>query len=244
VIARLKSRALPRLCLCVTLLGGMALNAQAMSVTPAINKGQLSVTVGEIQYPKTKLSKALNSGLPNNISLWLTLTHNSEQVQAIHLNHQITYDLWDEVYLVQSQSSTGVQSSHTVNSLEQLLQILSSMTLDNIMPGRTIKASSGYQLKAQVIVNPVQIDRIKKIQAWIASSNGHKKPSTVLAHKPVGLGANASAVDFGVSATGVASTGPRFQKLFDKILEQYTQSDEIPALWHSQPVIVDVKLRP
>lgn len=220
----------------------------AMTVSPTIDNGQLSVTVAQLQYPKAKLGKALKSGLPNNISLWLSLTHNGKQIQAVHLNHQITFDLWDEVYLLQSRSSTGVQSSHSVKSLEQLLQMLSSMTIDNIMPERAIATSNGYQLKAQVIVNPVQIERIKKIQAWIASSNGYSKPAGNLTQRAATISnvtANVAAkVDVGASSAGVTSSGPRFQKLFDKILEQYAQSDEIPALWHSQPIIADVKLRP
>ncbi|MCJ8271472.1 MAG: DUF4390 domain-containing protein [Psychrosphaera sp.] len=224
----------------VLICGNMGQSALALTVSPTISDGRLSVTVGDINYPKTALDKALKSGLPNNIGLWLTLTRDDKEVHVAHLNHQITYDLWDEVYQVQTTSTTGVQSSQMVSSQTQLLSQLSSIALGNVVPVAVLQPRGQYRLKAQVIVNPVQVERIKKIQAWIASSQGYDKPSAhQLGASGLGQGLQTRA-EHSVATTGVSSAGPRFQKLFDQILAQYMSSEKMPALWHSKAVTAEL----
>jgi hypothetical protein len=225
----------------VLMCGNMGQSALALTVSPTLNDGRLSVTVGDINYPKATLDKALKSGLPNNIGLWLTLTRDDKEVYVVHLNYRITYDLWDEVYQVQTNSTTGVESSQMVPSQTQLLSQLSSIALGNVVPGAMLRPQGQYRLKAQVIVNPVQVERIKKIQAWIASSKGFDKPSAnQLGTTGLGQGLQSRA-EQSIATTGVSSAGPRFQKLFDQILEQYMSNEKMPALWHRKAVTADVK---
>ena len=56
-------------------------------------------------------------------------------------------------------------------------------------------------------------------------------------------GADASRIiNQGTRGETLGSARPRFQKLFDKILEQYITRDEIPALWSSETVTFDFQI--
>lgn len=217
------------------------LQAQAIEVSSATLNGQLSVTLSKIDYPAQFINKELDSGLPNTISLILSLHKNNQQLHALTVNIQVLYDLWDEVYIVKQLSTDGVFNKRVFKTKKALVNWLGKIE-QRLIAVDQLKSNHSHQINVRVIVNPVKTERIKKIQAWIASSNGFTHRENKPQNNTSYVGSRSSRVG-GVSATGVAASGPRFQKLFDQILEQYMNTEEIPALWRSKQVVIDVDLK-
>lgn len=205
--------------------------AQALTLSSSISDGKVSATLSDIDYPTTVLVKALNSGLPNNINVLVIVSDNDKALYLHSVNHQITYDLWDEVYQVTTVHSNGQSKRDAVASLPVLLQQLSRITIDNITNNAVLASQLHYQLSAQVVINPVHVDQIEKIQAWLSNQSNQvlSQPTTGHSNSAAGSG------NLTISTIGVSS-GPRFKKLFDKILEQQRQSNQTPALWRSKKV--------
>ncbi len=216
------------------------LQAQAIEVSSKTLNGQLSVTLSEIDYPAQFINKELDSGLPNTISLILSLTKNNQPLHALTVNIQVLYDLWDEVYIVKQLTTDGQFNKRVFKTKAALVSWLDKIE-QRLIAVDKLKSNHSHQINARVIVNPVKTERIKKIQAWIASSNGFTHRENRPHSNSSYVGSRSSRVG-GVSTTGVAASGPRFQKLFDQILEQYMNTDEIPALWRSKQVVINVDL--
>ncbi|NQZ12603.1 MAG: hypothetical protein HRT35_36085 [Algicola sp.] len=217
------------------------LQAQAIELSSKNLNGQLSVTLSEIDYPAQFIDKELDSGLPNTINLLISLNENKQPLHTLTVNIQVLYDLWDEVYIVKQLSSDGVFNKKIFKTKKALVTWLGKIE-QRIIAVDKLKPNAAHQINAQVIVNPVKTERIKKIQAWIASSNGftHRENRQRSNSSYVGSRSNRAS---GVSSSGVAASGPRFQKLFDQILEQYMNTEQIPALWRSKQGVIDVDLK-
>ncbi|MCJ8268921.1 MAG: hypothetical protein MJK04_05900, partial [Psychrosphaera sp.] len=185
--------------------------------------------------------KELDSGLPNTISLILSLSENNQPRHALTVNIQVLYDLWDEVYIVKQLSSDGVFNKRVFKTKIALVTWLGKME-QRVIAVDQLKPNARHQINARVIVNPVKTERIKKIQAWIASSNGFTHRENRQRSNSSYVGSRSSRAS-GVSSSGVAASGPRFQKLFDQILEQYMNTEQIPALWRSKQGVIDVDLK-
>ena len=215
--------------------------ASAIDIQPSVKGKHLHAGLSNISYPDRFITKEVNSGLPNQVTVWMTLSEGGKQLHLVNQQLQITYDLWDEVYRVQVNGSgqTSVQFVATDNrALQQRLRHLQLGQLTQLV---NLNPALTYRLSAQVIVNPVQTERIRKIQAWLASSKGFTpseasgdRQNTSLMRASVRAGGQ----DVTPETGGVRSSGPRFKKLFDQILEQH-MDDDIPALWRSDVVVVE-----
>jgi len=228
-------------------------NVIAIELTPRIENHAMHISVNNIQYPKNIIEQDINSGLPNNISLIISLTRNGQQCFLTSVNYQITYDLWDEIYNVNISHADGVQKISFENST-LLVDFINNLTFTSANILKEIDSTEVHQLKAMVLVNPVKTERIKKIRAWIATSQGYTyeperdennilvtSNKTPLISSGQITGKEGKRVLKRKAGLADASIGrPRFQKLFDQILDQYMDPDEIPALWRSEQVSLDI----
>ena len=217
---------------------GQAVGAE---LSTEIKQNNLNVRFTGIDYPAQFVDKELDSGLPNTITVYMTLMADDKLLHGLTINYQVVYDLWDEVYIVHKNVSDGGSNQQRFKTKAALLEFLSAIeqlgfyTKTGLAKSR-LSNEQNTQLSAQVIVNPIKAERIKKIQAWIASSKGFEaklsedKSVQVVSTSPTGS----------VGAEGSTASGPRFQKLFDQILEQYMSGDDLPALWRSEKVTVTV----
>lgn len=232
-----------------------------IDLLPRIKNDVMYLSVNNIQYPQNIIEQDINSGLPNNINLIISLTRNGQQRFLTSVNYQITYDLWDEIYNVTINHADGVQKISFENST-LLVDFINNLTFTSGNILKEIDSTEVHQLKAMVLVNPVKTERIKKIRAWIATSQGYTyeqnsdeqvlianaRPAPVTSSIKVPvipreqvsgkLGTIAHQRRVDISDSAVAR--PRFQKLFDQILDQYMDPDEIPALWRSEQVSLDI----
>ena len=213
---------------------GQAIGAQ---LSTEIKQNNLNVRFTDIEYPAQFVDKELDSGLPNTITVYMTLMADDKLIHGLTMNFQVVYDLWDEVYIVHKNVSDGSNKQQRFKTKGALLEYLSAIEHLDFYAKTGLANQQDTQLSAQVIVNPIKAERIKKIQAWIASSKGFEaklsedKSVQVVSTSPTGS----------VGAEGSTASGPRFQKLFDQILEQYMSGDDLPALWRSEKVTITVK---
>jgi len=224
-----------------------------IELLPRIKNHAMHISVNNINYPKNIIEQDINSGLPNNISLIISLTKNGQQRFLTSVNYQITYDLWDEIYNVTISHADGVQKV-SFESSTLLVGFINNLTFTSANILKEIDSTEVHQLKAMVLVNPVKTERIKKIRAWIATSQGYtyeperdEKNILVTSNKTPIMssgqitGKEGKRVLKRKAGLADASIGrPRFQKLFDQILDQYMDPDEIPALWRSEQISLDI----
>jgi len=220
--------------------------AQSIEISARIADNKLIVIVDDIKYPNSIIDKELRSGLPNDISLILSINQQEKKIIAIRQNYQITYDLWDEIYTVKITKNTVANSTRRLKSHAELMAFINRIELNSKEAFAQLKTGMTYQLRGQVMINPVETERIDKIRAWIASSQGHAIDPKAEKHAVVSLSSPSSVhssptnldaktiINQGKMLENIGSARPRFQKLFDQILEQYITSDQVPALWHSQ----------
>lgn len=219
----------PLLCLFSSWAHGLELTANRVD-------GQLSATLSTTAYPAKFINKEINSGLPNLITFWLTIEQAGQQVFALQQDIKVVYDLWDEVYLLNFSDSSNRQRQRTIKGKDKLRQFLGEIDSGPLLDLKRLNPDTTYRLKAQVIVNPVKSERIKKIQDWLATSKGFTPSESNKGQKTTLVVSTVSGPEgesITPSANGVRSSGPRFKKLFDQILEQYIDADELPALWRS-----------
>ncbi len=202
-----------------------------------ISNNVLTVRVSEINYPKNIIENELNSGLPNNFNVIFSVKNNKEIRFVKNINYQVTFDLWDEVYIIQTTLDNKTTLEEIVDEKSLVIDFINNITFENIGMLAELQQDQGYQLTAQVLVNPVNTERIEKIRRWIAKSQGFSELSEHNQHtrspraiSKASVGSSASITDTGIGG----SARPRFQKLFDQIMEQYMELNETPALWKSE----------
>jgi hypothetical protein len=228
----------------------------AANISLHVVGNKLNAKVDNIKYPKALLMREMKSGLPNVLEMIMELAGTSGFETIVQLRYIITYDLWDEHYLVTS-SKHGTQEKKTFKTDAQLLHWLSSVNLNNINNDQIFANEKEVQLNFQSFFNPVKSERIKKIKSWISTSKGFdasgealhantnsskqftKNPQTLVSGEN-SLLSRKSAV---ISSNSVPmSSGPRFQKLFDKILADHLSEDAIAAQWKSERLITTFTL--
>lgn len=223
-------------------------NLECIELKAEANNKHLIVTVTDVKYPDDITEKELSSGLPNDITLIVSISHQGNKVFALSANYQITYDLWDEVYRVKITDSLGKVFNKSIGKKQQVMAFIEQLTIENEMAIAGLQDNVVYNLSAQVLVNPVKRERINKIKAWIADSQGYsysndsESDASVVSGNPASTvhnytpgEVNASLIiNKGTAVEHMRSARPRFQKLFDQILEQYVTAGEVPALWRSQ----------
>lgn len=211
---------------------------------------KLSVKVANIQYPKAILMREMKSGLPNVLDMMVRLTGSDGLETSDQVRYIITYDLWDEHYLVTA-FKLDSQQRKTIETDANLLHWLSSVRLNGLDTEQVLRNKGELKLSFQTFFNPVQSDRINKIQNWIRTSKGYDVSvkdasddaitSTQAASKHANLASKhtnlASASNHTSGRRAPVSSGPRFQKLFDKILEDHMNQDAVAAQWKSERLI-------
>jgi hypothetical protein len=190
----------------------------ATQLTPIMESGQLAVLVESTAWPDT-LPKDLTSGLTNRILVRVTLARGEQIVQQRAVEIAIRYDLWDEhfemnvaVDAVEVDSdafhSRLETSSHTIQSRDDMQAVLRKLHLPRLFSTTELTAAQIYTLRAEVLLNPVDRERMEMIKKWVADNS--------IAPADIGRG----------NGGGLAVT------IFNRIFEQYAKGADIAAIWH------------
>ncbi|TQV89672.1 hypothetical protein [Aliikangiella coralliicola] len=209
----------------------------------------------EIEYPERLVYQELKSGLPNMIDFIIKLKDETSQISRQKFSLIITYDLWDEHYSI-SRLDSGSLTQQLVKDENELKNAISNIAFADFYtfgkrPSTDAQLNKEYSISIQVLFNPVRAERVKKILNWIRTSNGYDEVNEQseftlasrqsAASKPPSNPVNIIAGDS--HKRTVNSGGPRFQKLFDKILEQQMSDDQTSAQWKSQVITQSFTLK-
>lgn len=235
----------------------IAMQTQGLEMQASIINNSLSLTIRDIDYPSRLLQQELTSGLPNKIDVLVEVKNGENSLLGFVKNYTIIYDLWDEQFNVTE--SSGHLDSFKLSSTKTINDMLSTLVINDILSLDRLDSSRKYLISAQVAFNPVREERIQKIKEWTATSKGFTvDPDTVESQSKL-LAANGNSASDRSNAiitggaigpgesptsaigsnTGVVtepSSGPRFQKLFDRILDQYLDSEDVVAQWRSKKI--------
>ena len=136
------------------------------------NQGQY-LSIVDMPLPEQLLNKELTSGLPNNISVIVKLYHKQKLVAQSRVNSKVIYDLWDEVFIVETFNPPSLTVNRYSNKAH-LMANLREFNLTNVINNNELKIpAKELTTTVQVIYNPVDKERIKRVQQWIRDNNGY-----------------------------------------------------------------------
>lgn len=188
-----------------------AADACGAQLTPAVHNGQLGVTLEAPAYPDT-LGKDLTSGLTNRILIRVTLARGNEVVGTRAVEIAIRYDLWDE-HFTTTVTLDGVQTdARTITTMEQMQAFLQRLPLPRLFAGNGLERAHALTLTAEILLNPVDRERMEMIRKWVAQNN------------------------IGPGAVGGRNSGDLAVAIFNKIFEQYSKGADVAAVWRETSV--------
>lgn len=206
-------------CLATIALVIYATGACAGQLAPAIHNGQLGLTLESMAYPDS-LRKDLTSGLTNRILVRVTLARGAEIVRQRAVEIAVRYDLWDE-HFITTVTLDGVETNtRTVPDMEQMQAWLRRLHLPHLFATQGLAHQRPYTLTAEVLLNPVERERMEMIRKWVAQNN------------------------IGPGNTGTRNGGGDVAvAIFNKIFEQYAKGADVAAVWReisiSQPFRIE-----
>jgi hypothetical protein len=199
---------------CLTIIAFViyASGACAGQLTPAIHNGQLGLTLESTAYPDS-LRKDLTSGLTNRILVRVTLARGAEIVRRRAVEIAVRYDLWDE-HFITTVTLDGVETNaRTVPDMEQMQALLRRLQLPRLFAIQGLEHRQPFTLTAEVLLNPVDRERMEMIRKWVAQNN------------------------IGPGDTGTRNGGGDVAvAIFNKIFEQYAKGADIAAVWRETSV--------
>jgi hypothetical protein len=199
-------------CLTVIAFVMYAAGAYAAQLTPVVQNGHLGLTLESAAYPDT-LRKDLTSGLTNRILIRVTLTRGSEIVRTRAVEIAVRYDLWDEHFTV-TVTLDGVETTtRTLRNIEEMQAFLRRLQLPRLFATNGLERQRPLTLTAEILLNPVDRERMDMIRKWVAQSN--IGPSDV---------------------SGSNGGSDLTLTLFNKIFEQYTKGADIAAVWREASI--------
>ncbi len=236
-------------CSCYWLLLGTA-SIQAQEYDFERGEKKLSILVKKIELPRELFLKEVKSGLPNIINMSLKLEQGGIVRSDNTVELVITYDLWDEHFYV-NYIQRGMISQAIYYNEDTLFNAITNIRFESVVSEKISNTKKSANLIFRTIFNPVNMEKVKRIQAWIKSSNGFdistsdkistnptpKIGSITIKSKPKITNGNKPSINFVEN-----SSGPRFKKLFDKILEENMSGDLIAAQWKSKVTTTNIPI--
>jgi hypothetical protein len=185
--------------------------AAATELTPFVKDQRLGVVIRTLGLPAT-LPKDLVSGLTNRLLIRVALIAKSRLVDQATAEVAVKYDLWDENFAVTLTVNGVVVSARTCSNVTEVQAILADMRLPGLF-ARSEVPGGGAMLRAEMLLNPIERERMAAIRKWVAENSTYTPSDTD------GFG----------SEKGVASS--RSNAIFNRIFEQYSQGMDLVAAW-------------
>jgi hypothetical protein len=195
----------------------------ATEVLPIFEGSALGAEIRELRPPES-LRKDLVSGLTNRVLIRISLLSGTEVLAQRAVELTVRYDLWDEVFALHTIVDGERRSATTVKSAGEALAFLRNVRLASLFPRSATTRTSALVLKAEVLLNPIDRERMEAIRKWVEENTA---PTTR-----------------GLTGTSPAgNTSPSANAIFNRIFEQYAVGGEFAAVWKealtSQPFVWD-----
>ena len=196
----------------------------AAEVTPLPGVGRIGVRLRDLNLPAT-LPKELTSGLTNRILVRLQLNASAKPVAQTAVEMAVKYDLWDETFRLTIMVDRRLVRDETLPSLDRVLVFLHDAQLPALFATDGLAHDASLILEADVLLNPIEQERMDKIRKWVAENSTHAPadPTVPDAGAPVGAAMS--------------------NALFNRIFEQYASGSSVAVVWHqsvtSRPFTLD-----
>ena len=122
-----------------------------------------------------EVHKKLSSGLTTSVVVQLTVERKGVKRPLMFWARtvEVTYDLWEEQFLVVREDDTGRKRAKVVSRREA---IDLSGILKRTAIGRIPEMPPGlYRVHARIETNPVSREMVEKIRTWLASTRAKKR---------------------------------------------------------------------
>lgn len=186
-----------------------SMGCMGADVTPFLANEQLGVRIARANYPET-LHKDLTSGLTNTLLIRLTLLADTQVLQQRTATLNVKYDLWDENFTAGLVLDGTTVDTRTYGKLADITAALSQLKLPAMFRAAEVPAARALTMRAEILLNPVDRERMEKIRKWVAENSAD-------AH---GVGT--------LSPVGTTDT------IFNRIFEQYAAGANVAATWSEQ----------
>ncbi len=196
--------------LCVLCMGA----ASAAELVPVRQGDRLGAHVRGLQFP-AGLRKDLRSGLTNRVLIRVELLAESRVIDTRAVELTVKYDLWDETFRLTTTPGQGAAPDRVLATEEQVLAILADVALPRLFDMSRLAASREHGMKCDVLVNPIEKERLAMIRKWVAENS-----------TPTAAGVESGGASGPVAAAASAD-------LFNRIFEQYS-SDSSAAAWRER----------
>jgi hypothetical protein len=188
--------------------------AEAADVVPFIENGMLGARVRDLDLPRT-FPKDLTSGLTSHLLMRLSLSAPGRpDVQRV-VELAVKYDLWDEAFRFTLSVEGRVLTSEPQVGREAMLARLREARLPSLFPEASLTPGVAYTLHADVLLNPIDAERMEKIRKWVAENS---------AYTP------------GQADVPGTSTTTTSNQLFNRIFEQFAMGSTSAAIWRETVV--------
>lgn len=197
-----------------TLLALGATGARAAEVVPFIENGMLGARVRDLDFPRT-FPKDLSGGLTSHVLVRLTLRSPGHPDAQRVVELAVKYDLWDETFRFTLSVEGRVLMSDTQASRDAVLARLHDARLPSLFPEGSLTPGATYSLHADVLLNPIDAERMEKIRKWVAENSAYTPGQA----------------DVPGTATTTASN-----EIFNRIFEQFAAGSRTAAIWRETAV--------
>lgn len=188
--------------------------AQAADVVPFTDNGMLGARVRDLEFPRT-FPKDLSSGLTSHVMVRISLRAPGRPDLQRVIELAVKYDLWDETFRFTLSVDGRVLTSDTQSSRDAVLARLHDARLPALFPEASLAQDVAYTLHADVLLNPIDAERMEKIRKWVAENS---------AYTP------------GQADVPGSSTTTKSNEFFNRIFEQFAAGSRTAATWRESAV--------
>jgi len=185
-------------------------SAFGAELTPLRQNGHLGGRIHGIALPDG-FRRDLTSGLTNRLMIRLTLHQAARELRGRSIEIAVRYDLWEETFtLTRTVDGASVETA-VFKQTQQVIERLQELRLVELFPASSVPADSDVVMRAIVLLNPIDRERMDAIKKWVAQNS---KRSSL---DPAGA--------LSVGDTSVSNA------IFNRIFEQYASGAEAASAW-------------
>lgn len=203
--------------------------ALGAELTVAQQGGSITPVLRGLEFPPT-LPNDLKSGLTTHLLVRLTLLENGRAEEQRDIDVAVRYDLWDENFPLTETADGSVLRSQVFTTLDQVTRFLENIRLPQAVPAARLLPGRTYTLSAQVLLNPIERQRMERLKQWVAENSASERAATPVSSAPLGNGPSAP-----------AAVAPP-ESLFDRIFQQYASGLESSSVWRQTLVSAPFRL--
>jgi hypothetical protein len=174
----------------------------AAELTPIVTNRMIGARLAGLSFPDS-LNKDLRSGLTNRVLIRVMLNEQDKLHGTRSIEVAIKYDLWDETFSVVQRRDEAVVNEQVLKAQSEVLAYLRDLNLPDLFPA--IANAGPLTLRADVLLNPIQRERMEQIQKWVRENSSH--------------------VPLEGAAESTSNT------MFNRIFEQYARGSDGAAEW-------------